>query len=53
MVLLLFVCNNTIFTEKTVDFYRIQTQIVEVEGKHADDKTTTSQCLTSVAKWLA
>ena len=33
---------NTNFTEKTVGVSRIRTQIVEVEGKHADHLTTTT-----------
>ena len=34
--------SNTNFTEKTVDVCGIRTQIVGVEGEHADHLTTTT-----------
>ena len=34
--------SNTNYTEKTVDFSRIKTRIVGVEGKLADHLTTTT-----------
>ena len=34
--------SNTKFTEKTVSFSGIQTQIVSIEGKHPDHMTTTT-----------
>ena len=39
---------NKNFTDKTVDFNRIRTRIVGIEGEHADHLTTTmAQVLTN------
>ena len=46
------ICFQAIFTSSIVDFSRIRSRIVGVEGEHADDLNfTTAQCWTTYL-WL-